>query len=304
MCTGAVGTPPPYFYTIIYKMKKKTYTSAPLPFMGQKRRFVKEFRKVLAEYPDDVTIVDLFGGSGLLSHTAKAVKPNAVVIYNDFDNYRKRIEHIPHTNALLDKIRPLACTVDKLHRIPNDVRDRIRELVTEEEQEVGFVDFYTISQSLMFSMKYATNLGEFLKATLYNRMVGNEYSADGYLDGLTIVSEDYKVLFERYKDIPNVLFVIDPPYLSTDVGAYTEYWSLSKCLDVLQLLMSRDFVYFTSNKSQLLEFCEWIGKSGIGRNLFEGARRIELPMRLNYSSEYIDIMIYKRTSADKAAKTA
>lgn len=286
-------------------MEKKIYSSAPLPFMGQKRRFVKEFRKVLAEYPDDVTIVDLFGGSGLLSHTAKAVKPNAVVVYNDFDNYRKRLEHIPHTNALLDKIRPLACCVDKPHRIPNDVRDRIHELVREEEQKVGFVDFYTISQSLSFPMKYATNLGEFLKAaTLYNRMVGNEYSADGYLDGLTIVSEDYKVLFERYKDIPNVLFVIDPPYLSTDVGAYTEYWSLSKCLDVLQLLMSRDFVYFTSNKSQLLEFCEWIGKSGIGRNLFEGARRIELPVRLNYSSEYIDIMIYKRTSADKAAKTA
>ena len=285
-------------------MKKKTYTSAPLPFMGQKRRFVKEFRKVLAEYPDDVTIVDLFGGSGILSHTAKAVKPNATIVYNDFDNYRKRLAHIPHTNALLDKIRPLACCVDKLHRIPNDMRDRIRTLVTEEEQEVGFVDFYTISQSLMFSMKYATNLGEFLKATLYNRMVGNEYNADGYLDGLTIVSEDYKVLFERYKDTPNVLFVIDPPYLSTDVGAYTEYWSLSKCLDVLQLLMSRDFVYFTSNKSQLLELCEWLGKSGLGRNLFEGARRIELPVRVNHSSEYIDIMMYKRTSADKAAKTA
>nr|DAN49428.1 MAG TPA: DNA adenine methylase [Caudoviricetes sp.] len=285
-------------------MKKKTYSSAPLPFMGQKRRFVKEFRKVLAEYPDDVTIVDLFGGSGILSHTAKAVKPNATIVYNDFDNFRKRLEHIPHTNALLDKIRPLACCVDKLHRISNDMRDRIRELVREEEKEVGFVDFYTISQSLMFSMKYATNLGEFLKATLYNRMVGNEYNADGYLDGLTIVSEDYKVLFERYKDMPNVLFVLDPPYLSTDVGAYTEYWSLSKYLDVLQLLMSRDFVYFTSNKSQLLELCKWLGKSGLGRNLFDGARRIELPARVNHSSEYIDIMMYKRTSADKAAKTA
>lgn len=285
-------------------MEKKIYSSAPLPFMGQKRRFVKEFRKVLAEYPDDVTIVDLFGGSGILSHTAKAVKPNATIVYNDFDNYRKRLEHIPHTNALLDKIRPLACTVDKTHRIPNDVRDRIRELVREEEQEVGFMDFYTISQSLMFPMKYATSLGEFLKATLYNRMVGNEYNEDGYLDGLTIVSEDYKVLFERYKDMPNVLLVLDPPYLSTDTGAYTEYWSLSKYLDVLQLLMSRDFVYFTSNKSQLLEFCEWIGKSGIGRNFFEGARRIELPARVNHSSEYIDIMMYKRTSADKAAKTA
>ena len=304
MCTGAVGTPPPYFYTIICKMKKKTYSSAPLPFMGQKRRFVKEFRKVLAEYPDDVTIVDLFGGSGILSHTAKAVKPNAVVVYNDFDNYRKRLEHIPHTNALLDKIRPLACCVNKPHRIPNDVRDRIRELVREEEQVVGFVDFYTISQSLMFSMKYATSLGEFCKETLYNRMVGNGYDAEGYLDGLTIVSEDYKVLFERYKDMPNVLFVLDPPYLSTDVGAYTEYWSLSKYLDVLQLLMSRDFIYFTSNKSQLLEFCDWLGKSGLGRNLFEGARRIEMPVRLNHHAEYIDIMMYKRASADKVVNTA
>ena len=285
-------------------MKKKTYSSAPLPFMGQKRRFVKEFRKVLAEYPDDVTIVDLFGGSGILSHTAKAVKPNAVVVYNDFDNYRKRLEHIPHTNALLDKIRPLACCVNKPHRIPNDVRDRIRELVREEEQVVGFVDFYTISQSLMFSMKYATSLGEFCKETLYNRMVGNGYDAEGYLDGLTIVSEDYKVLFERYKDMPNVLFVLDPPYLSTDVGAYTEYWSLSKYLDVLQLLMSRDFIYFTSNKSQLLEFCDWLGKSGLGRNLFEGARRIEMPVRLKHHAEYIDIMMYKRASADKVVNTA
>lgn len=285
-------------------MKKKIYSSAPLPFMGQKRRFVKEFRKVLAEYPDDVTIVDLFGGSGILSHTAKRVKPNAVVIYNDFDNFRKRLEHIPYTNALLDKIRPLVCSVDKQHRIPNDVRDHIHELVREEEQEVGFVDFYTISVSLMFPMKYATSLGEFLKSTLYNRVVGNGYDAEGYLDGLTIVSEDYKVLFERYKDMSNVLFVLDPPYLSTDVGTYTEYWSLSKYLDVLELLMSRDFVYFTSNKSQLLEFCEWLGKSGLGRNLFEGASRIELPVRLNHSSEYIDIMMYKRASVDRTANTA
>ena len=112
------------------------------------------------------------------------------------------------------------------------------------------------------------------------------------------------MLFERYKDMPNVLFVLDPPYLSTDVGSYTEYWSLSKYLDVLQLLMSRDFVYFTSNKSQLLEFCDWLGKSGLGRNFFDGARRIELPVRLNHHAEYIDIMMYKRTSADKAAKTA
>ena len=35
------------------------------------------------------TIVDVFGGSGLLSHTAKQLKPKATVIYNDFDGYTK-----------------------------------------------------------------------------------------------------------------------------------------------------------------------------------------------------------------------
>lgn len=57
--------------------------SAPLPFVGQKRMFAREFTKVLQQFPDDTIFVDLFGGSGLLSHIAKRKKPNARVIYND-----------------------------------------------------------------------------------------------------------------------------------------------------------------------------------------------------------------------------
>ena len=52
-------------------MKKKMYLSAPLPFVGQKRMFVRELIQVLKQFPDDATFVDLFGGSGLLSHIAK-----------------------------------------------------------------------------------------------------------------------------------------------------------------------------------------------------------------------------------------
>ena len=45
--------------------KKKVFTSAPLPFMGQKRKFLKQFKPALKQYPDNATYVDLFGGSGL-----------------------------------------------------------------------------------------------------------------------------------------------------------------------------------------------------------------------------------------------
>lgn len=66
---------------------KKTYQSAPLPFLGQKRMYVKEFCEILKSFPNDAVYVDLFGGSGLLSHITKHEKPNATVVYNDFDNY-------------------------------------------------------------------------------------------------------------------------------------------------------------------------------------------------------------------------
>lgn len=42
----------------------KMNLSAPLPFVGQKRMFAKEFIKVLGQFPDDTVFVDLFGGSG------------------------------------------------------------------------------------------------------------------------------------------------------------------------------------------------------------------------------------------------
>ena len=80
------------------------FKQAPLPFVGQKRMFLKHFEEVLnANIKDDGegwTIIDTFGGSGLLSHVAKQLKPKARVIYNDFDGYAERLAHIDDINAL------------------------------------------------------------------------------------------------------------------------------------------------------------------------------------------------------------
>ena len=83
------------------EIKKKIFTTAPLPFMGQKRKFLKQFKPALKNYSETATYVDLFGGSGLLSHTIKSVYPNAKVIYNDFDNYQERINNIDKTNQVI-----------------------------------------------------------------------------------------------------------------------------------------------------------------------------------------------------------
>ena len=85
--------------------KKKIFTTAPLPFMGQKRKFLKQFKPALKGYSATATYVDLFGGSGLLSHTVKAIYPESRVIYNDFDNYCQRLENIDKTNQLIRDLR-------------------------------------------------------------------------------------------------------------------------------------------------------------------------------------------------------
>ena len=249
---------------------RKQYFSAPLPFQGQKRMFAKEYIKVLHQLPDSTTFVDLFGGSGLLSHIAKCEKPNSTVVYNDFDGYRLRLEHIPQTNELLAELRKIV-DVPRRKPILGEMRERVLSCIR----------------------RHATKFSDFEKETLYNNIKAADYpSCSDYLDGLVITSCDYKEVFERYKDVPGVVFLVDPPYLSTDSKTYKMYWKLSDYLDVLTILSGHRFIYFTSNKSSIVELCEWIGKNKLISNPFENCHRREFNAHVNYNASYTDIMLY------------
>lgn len=275
---------------------RRMYLSAPLPFVGQKRMFAKEFIKVLDRFPENTVFVDLFGGSGLLSHIAKCRKPEATVVYNDFDNYRRRLEHIPHTNRLIADFRDIVGDAVPRHKIiSGELREQIFKRLEQEERTVGFVDYITVSSSLMFSMKYTLSITEMRKEALYNNIRKADYAeCSDYLEGLEITSCDYKELFDKYRDTPDVVFLVDPPYLSTEVGTYSMYWRMSDYLDVLNVLAGHSFIYFTSNKSSIIELCEWIGKNKDIGNPFENCTRVEFNARMNYNASYTDIMLFKK----------
>lgn len=235
--------------------------------------------------------VDLFGGSGLLSHVTKRQRPEATVIYNDYDNYRLRLEHVDDTNRLLGRLREILAGQPRLKAVPAGVKAAILELLEREEAEKGFVDYITLSGSLLFSSKHALSLDEMRKQTLYNNVKRTNYDVEGYLDGLEVVSCDYRELFDRYKGRRDVVFLVDPPYLSTDVETYNMSWKLSDYLDVLTILEGSRYFYFTSDKSDIIELCDWLGHNkGIG-NPFEGACRIDFKTSVNYNSRYTDIML-------------
>lgn len=283
---------------------RKMYLSAPLPFVGQKRMFAKEFIKVLGQFPENTVFVDLFGGSGLLAHITKCVRQDAVVVYNDFDNYRERLNNIPATNALLADLRRIIGGWKRLKPITGETRDKVFERILKEEREHGYVDYITLSSSLLFSMKYKLSLEGMKKETIYSKIRTSDYpEPKDYLEGLTIISEDYKEVFNRYKNIPGVVFLVDPPYLNTDVGTYKMYWQLADYLDVLNVLKGHSFVYFTSNKSSILELCDWIDKNPFIDNPFKECRKVEFNAHMNYNTKYTDIMLYTNLD-DELGKAA
>ncbi|CAL2108167.1 DNA methyltransferase [Tenacibaculum sp. 190524A02b] len=277
---------------------RKTHNSAPLPFQGQKRNFVKDFKVALKTYPNDAVYVDLFGGSGLLSHVVKQEKPNAKVIYNDYDNFKKRLEAIPTTNEIIAKIRPILNDIPKKGKIPPLIKNKVLKLIKSYENQ-GYVDFITLSSSILFSMKYVITFKELEKETFYNNLKKNEYNAGNYLEGVEFTKSDYKTLFERYKNLSNVVFLVDPPYLSTDCKTYKNYWKLSDYLDVLKVLIDTKYFYFTSDKSSIIELCEWVESNTGGLNPFNNAKIKYHYTVVTKKSGYKDVMLYKGYNTTK-----
>lgn len=89
----------------------------------------------------------------MLSHVTKRTHPDATVIYNDYDNYRKRLENIPATNALLSDLREIVKGMPRHKRILGETRERIIKRIQDEEKAGRFVDYVTLSSNLIYSLK-------------------------------------------------------------------------------------------------------------------------------------------------------
>ena len=213
-----------------------------------------------------------------------------------------RLEAIPATNTILAELRTILCNYPRNKRIIEPYRTRVLDTIARYDR-TGFVDYISLSASVLFSSNYVTSLAALRKEHLYNTVRLSDFNADGYLDGLTITHKDYRDLFAEYVNAPHVCFLIDPPYLSTQALTYEGYWRLSDYLDVLHTLNGTNYFYFTSDKSSIVELCAWLDREHRLANPFCGATRIEQTTNLNYNSRYTDIMLYRHIDAGTNAQT-
>lgn len=226
------------------------YDRAPLPFLGQKRLFARQFTKIInnLNLKQDVIFVDLFGGSGLLSNNIKSIYQNNKVIWNDYDKYQNRLNNINLTNKILNEIRQNIDEYKNKEKINNKDREIIRSILSKyiEEQGESKIDFITISSCLAFSGRYCHTLDDLMKLCFYYRIPLKEYASINYLKGVNRVSKDFKLLLNDYES-ENAFYIIDPPYLNTHAEAYSS--SSSSMSYLINKVKNKPFIFFECNLS-------------------------------------------------------
>lgn len=276
----------------------QTFYQAPLPFTGQKRRFLTAFKQVLNQcIADDGagwTIIDVFGGSGLLAHTAKHCKPAARVIYNDFDGYATRLQNINDTNRLRQIILDLTQHIPRNQKLPENVQKQVQAALKSFD---GYVDLHSVASWLLFSGRQTTDLHDLLhNHTYYNGVRISDYPQAGdYLDGLEITSQSYADLLPEWIGRNKVLFLFDPPYVCTAQGAYRNetYFGMVEFLKLMRLVRP-PFVFFSSTRSEFLDYLDLvIGYKLEGWEHFAGYRKINVQVHLNKNAQYEDNLVYK-----------
>lgn len=267
------------------------YNKAPLPFQGQKRRWLSEMRQLASTLPQGATVVDLFGGSGLCSHTIKQARPDLTVIWNDYDDYQSRLDHIGTTNKQINDLRcmtdgvPCHGVIEKGSSLHRDIFDYL--------DRQDYIDWQTIGSMVTFSACAEKRASP--DKNLFNRIPKNPYSAEGYLDGVTRVQADYRDILSR-ATMDDVI-IVDPPYLTTSSERYYArgngvYWGMSDHLRLLNAIKGRKFLYFSSEKSEILELDdvikELLGVSFLGDFVFMENRVATLGGR---TTGYKDLLI-------------
>ncbi|KAK8890650.1 hypothetical protein M9Y10_035434 [Tritrichomonas musculus] len=254
----------------------------PLPFQNNKSKGKHKFLKLIESIKDseNKTFIDLFGGSFFLSYLVHQVHPKSKIICNDFENYKERLDKIPETNKLIELIRPLINeNYNKI--LSEETKKKIDELLNNYK---GYIDLYTLSNCLLFAPHISKDLEDLNKRPYCNRIPKENYdeNIEKYLEGIELVSKDWKELYDEYKEKDNIVFIIDPPIVSVDKN-----WTYSNNLDLIEILNESEYLLFTTISSGITEIINFFKQKGIPLTKCE-----ILPYRMKKFSTIEEIILY------------
>ena len=231
----------------------------PMPFRGNKSKWIKYlfsfFKDNKLNLNKQTIIIDLFGGSGLLSILFKQLYPDNTVIFNDYDNYLGVLKEVDKIDDLRAKLYSYLSDTD--HQEPfsgtkvNHVFDLIKHsgLNVENPKILGIISSWLMQISgRQLTFKYKT---------LYNHVPVNPYKPKvieylQHFKDIKVIHQDYKAVINYFKTLKNVFYILDPPYLQSTKDFYkdTNQWSANNLLEIIDLALKHKSILFESTRSK------------------------------------------------------
>ena len=184
-------------------------------------------------------------------------------------------------------------SVPKLGRVPEPIKNKLVAII---QGFSGYKDLNCLASWLLFSGKQVKSVEDLYKKDMWNTIRKSAYpSAEGYLDGVEIVKQSFEELMVEFSADHKTLFVLDPPYLTTEQASYKseKYFNV---VDFMRLvhLVREPYIFFSSTKSEFLEFVKYMQDAKKDNwTAFSGADVVTINARTNHSWEYQDNMLFK-----------
>ena len=250
--------------------------------------------------PDDYIFLDMFGGSGLLSHNLKLLMPTAEVVYNDYDNYTRFFsqESLNVMKNLYSDLINIAGEQIRINgaiqKIPVDKGEKIVKVINDYVDKYNdLINFRQLGSWLLFSAQAFEKIKGFYSNNLYNRIAKQfpDVSND-YLKGLTIEHLDFRELYQKYSTRNKKLFLIcDPPYIATDSGNYRDWFVLKDFLELMDICEKETFIMFSSNKSEFNNFVDWHKQKYKNESAFNGVK-LFLEQKTHLATSFLNHKYY------------
>lgn len=231
-------------------------------FPGNKSNRVKEIAE-LTKNGNYKRVVEVFGGSCVISNNLLKEKIVEEAIANDYDHHFDKFEeYIEFKKDLVGKLLNLGFEKAKDKKLSKEKQEILQALL--KDQESNLLKY--LSKNFVFSCKIAAGTMKMQDFTYFmNEIeVDNDIEYIKNLRNVGLDSLDYIDFMEKYikNDDKNTIVIVDPPYLNSAQKQYgDEFFGLEKTIKLLNVLKEKrnDFIFFNQKKEDSTELLKLYG---------------------------------------------
>ena len=231
-------------------------------FSGNKANRVKEIAEIVKKGKYK-RVVEVFGGSCVISNNLLKEKIVEEAIANDYDHYFDHFEdNINFKKGIVEKLLKLGFEKSKNKPLNLEQQKIVHEMIRGKEQN----SLKYLAKNFVFSSKRASTNIKIEDFVYFMNDLTTEKDIEyiEHLKNVKLDNLDYKEFIEKYikAEDKETIVIIDPPYLNSAQKQYNdEFFGLEKTIKLLNTLEKKknDFIFFNQVKEDSKELLKLYG---------------------------------------------